>query len=92
MSLQGSGGVMMLIQNIIDESHEAEMDAISGEAESQAGHAPLPHSPSVRAQRKAGELVLRPWHRLGGQLRVTQSGCQSRGQPLFPTHFGTESP
>jgi hypothetical protein len=35
---QGSGGVMMLIQNIIDESHEAEMDAISGEAESQAGY------------------------------------------------------
>merc|ERR1719159_91705 len=29
---------MMLIQNIIDESHEAEMDAISGEAESQAGY------------------------------------------------------
>ena len=35
---QGAGGVMMLIQNIIDESHEAEMDAISGEAESQAGY------------------------------------------------------
>jgi hypothetical protein len=35
---QGSGGVMMLIQNIIDEAHTAESDAIKAEAESQAGY------------------------------------------------------
>merc|ERR1719169_423360 len=35
---QGSGGVMMLIQNIIDEAHTAESDAITAEADSQAGY------------------------------------------------------
>merc|ERR1719506_3582528 len=35
---QGSGGVMMLIQNIIDEAHTAESDAIKAEADSQSGY------------------------------------------------------
>jgi len=35
---QGAGGVMMLIQNVIDEAAEAEADAITGEAEAQAGY------------------------------------------------------
>jgi len=35
---QGSGGVMMLIQNIIDEAHTAESDAITAEADSQSGY------------------------------------------------------
>merc|ERR1719446_840178 len=35
---RGSGGVMMLIQNIIDEAHTAESDAITAEADSQAGY------------------------------------------------------
>jgi chromosome segregation ATPase len=35
---QGSGGVMMLIQNIIEEAHEMEVDALSAEADAQAGY------------------------------------------------------
>merc|ERR1719453_434118 len=35
---QGAGGVMMLIQNIIDEAHTAESDAIKAEADSQSGY------------------------------------------------------
>merc|ERR1719453_2864306 len=35
---QGSGGVMMLIQNIIDEAKEMEVDALSAESDAQAGY------------------------------------------------------
>merc|ERR1719146_433766 len=35
---QGSGGVMMLIQNIIEEAKEMEVDALSAESDAQAGY------------------------------------------------------
>merc|ERR1719453_130959 len=35
---QGSGGVMMLIQNIIDEAKEMEVDALAAESDAQAGY------------------------------------------------------
>jgi hypothetical protein len=35
---QGSGGVMVLIQDIIEEAHEMEVDALKAESDSQAGY------------------------------------------------------